>query len=367
MPVTKELKAVQPQPGKPLYLAAKDRLREAIDGGMFTPGEQMPSTKELSEQLEISLVTAHRALQELVNAGVLSRSQGKGTFVHQAYLEGRRTVSESRVGLVIRSQASLAEVYHCQVLEGIRQAANSLNVDLLLLRFDEDTRKECNGFLYVNPLPADLEAVAASANKRRSPIVVVSARAESTSNICSVGVDNVQLARQAVAHLVGHGHTQIGYVGGPDEVAANRDRWTGFVEGLSERRLTPRPQWVLKGSGWRLDERERTELIRLLSGPNRPTAIFAAGYEFALDLYGAAQTVGLKVGEALSVVGVDDPPSAAHLSPPLTTLRQPLIQLGHSAVTALVDRCRHDGAPAEHRVLQSELVIRRSSGPAPAK
>lgn len=366
MPVTKELKPVQPQPGKPLYLAAKDRLREAIDGGMFHPGEQMPSTKELSEQLEISLVTAHRALQELVNAGVLSRSQGKGTFVHQAYLEGRRTISESRVGLVLQSQASLADVYHCQVLEGIRQASNALNVDLLMLRFDEDTRKECNGFLYVNPLPADLEAVASSANKRRSPIVVVSARADSP-NVCSIGVDNAQLARQAVAHLVGHGHTQIGYVGGPDEVTNNRDRWTGFLEALSERRLSARPQWVLKGSSWRLDERERTDLIRLLSGPNRPTAIFAAGYDFALDLYGAAQTVGLKVGEALSVVGVDDPPSAAHLSPPLTTLRQPLIQLGHSAVTALVERCRHDGAPVEHRVLQAELVIRRSSGPAPVR
>jgi LacI family transcriptional regulator len=127
--------------------------------------------------------------------------------------------------------------------------------------------------------------------------------------------------------------------------------------------LPHKPQWVLKGEGWRLSERHRTELIRLLSGPNRPTAIFAAGYYFALDVYAAAQTVGLRIGETLSVVGVDDPPSAAFLSPPLTTLRQPLIQLGHSAVTALVDRCRSDAAPFENRTLQAELVIRRSSGP----
>src|SRR5438477_4188373 len=127
MPVTKDLKPVQPQPGKPLYLAAKDRIREAIDAGAFIPGEQMPSTKDLSEQLEISLVTAHRALQELVNAGVIHRSQGKGTFVHQGYLQGKRTVGESRVGLVIESQASLADVYYGQVLEGVRQAAQSLH------------------------------------------------------------------------------------------------------------------------------------------------------------------------------------------------------------------------------------------------
>ena len=64
---------------------------------------------------------------------------------------------------------------------------------------------------------------------------------------------------------------------------------------------------------------------------------------------------------------MDDPPSAGFLSPPLTTLRQPLVQLGHSAITALVDRCRTDGAPVENRLLQAELVIRRSSGPLVAK
>jgi DNA-binding LacI/PurR family transcriptional regulator len=365
MPVTKDLKPVQPQPGKPLYVAAKDRIREAIDAGAFHPGEQMPSTKELSDQLEISLVTAHRALQELVNCGVLQRSQGKGTFVHQAYLDGRRTISDMRVGLVISPEASIGDYYYAQVLEGVRQAAQSLHVDLLLLRFDEDVRKECHGFLYVHPLPSEIDALT-SGTKRRVPIVVAGARAD-TSNVLSIDIDNPQLAHQAVTHLAGHGHTQIGYVGGPDEIGNNRDRWQGFMQAVGERHLPHKPQWVLKGDAWRLNERERTELIRLLSGPNRPTAIFAAGYYFALDVYAAAQTVGLRIGETLSVVGVDDPPSAGFLSPPLTTLRQPLVQLGHSAITALVDRCRHDAAPVENRLLQAELVIRRSSGPLATK
>ena len=363
MSVTKDLKPVQPQPGKPLYLAAKDRILEAIDAGAFHPGEQMPSTKDLSDQLEISLVTAHRALQELVNAGVLQRSQGKGTFVHQAYLEGRRTVSECRVGLVLQAEASLADVHHGQILEGVRQAAHANNVDLILLRFDEDIRKECNGFLYVNPQPAELEALASPA-KRRAPVVVAGARCDQTHVAC-IDVDNLQLARQAVGHLAAHGHTNVGYLGGPDSATHFRDRWQGYVQTLAERRLQQKPQWVLKGTSWRLDERERTELIRLLSGPNRPTAIFAAGYYFALDVYAAAQTIGLQIGQNLSVVGVDDPPSAAHLAPPLTTMRQPLVQLGHTALATLVERVRHDNGPVEQRLLQAELVIRRSSG-APA-
>jgi LacI family transcriptional regulator len=107
-------------------------------------------------------------------------------------------------------------------------------------------------------------------------------------------------------------------------------------------------------------------LIRLLSGPARPTAIFAAGYYFALDVYGAAGTVGLRVPEDVSVIGVDDPPSAAHLSPPMTTLRQPLVQLGHAAVTMLCEQIQQNNGNGGSRTLCAELVVRRSTGPRPA-
>src|SRR4051794_3639497 len=100
MAATKQLKAVKPQAGRPLYASAKEALREAIDSGIFVPGEQMPSTKELSEQLNVSLVTAHRALQELVQTGVLERSQGRGTFVHSRYKERKDSLTQCRVGLV---------------------------------------------------------------------------------------------------------------------------------------------------------------------------------------------------------------------------------------------------------------------------
>src|SRR5215217_7334572 len=83
--VVKELSAVSPQPGRPLYQTVRDAVRDAIDTGLFAPGEQIPSTKDVSSQMAVSLVTAHRALQELVADGVLERAQGKGTFVHPRY------------------------------------------------------------------------------------------------------------------------------------------------------------------------------------------------------------------------------------------------------------------------------------------
>jgi LacI family transcriptional regulator len=364
---TKVLKAVVPQAGRPLYLSARDAVREAIDRGVFAPGEQMPSTKELSQQLDVSLVTAHRALQELVATGVLQRSQGKGTFVHHRYHDRKSTICHTRIGLFFHGEASLADFYHGQILDGVRQGAQQHNIDLVLLRFGEDIRNECNGFLYVNPLPDEMDALAAE-TRRRQPILSVGANprsGRSSRRISSLDVDNVELARQAVVHLTGLGHTNIAYVGTVEPLSNSLDRWQGFRAACEERGLIIGQQNVVKGASWRLDEVEKTSLIHALAAPNRPSAVFAAGYYFALDVYSAAQTVGLRVPEDLSIVGVDDPPSAAHLSPPLTTMRQPLVQLGREAVTMLFeqinDPTRDD---VVSRSLWAELVIRRSSAPA---
>ena len=122
---------------------------------------------------------------------------------------------------------------------------------------------------------------------------------------------------------------------------------------------------VIKGRHWQLEDKERMGLIRILSTAGRPTAIFAAGYSFALDVYTAASTIGLRMPTQLSVVGVDDPQSAPHLSPSLTTLRQPLVQLGHAAINALVGRIQKlPGETAAPRMLCAELIIRRSSAAA---
>ena len=357
----KALKAIVPQAGRPLYITARDAVREAIDEGVFTPGEQMPSTKELSEQLAVSLVTAHRALQELVNSGVLQRSQGKGTFVHQRYLDRKETISTTRVGLVFHNDASLADFYHAQVLEGIRQAAQSLAVDLLLLRFGLDIRNECNGYLYVDPLPEEIETMAAETN-RRQPILAIGAKSRN-KRINSIAVDNLDIAKQAVGHLASLGHQQIGYVGGADGASNSQDRWQGFQDACVEKKIAVKETNLIRTGSWKLEERDRLSLIRLLSSAARPTAIFAAGYYFTLDCYAAVATVGLRVPEDISIVGVDDPPSASHLSPPLTTLRQPLMQLGQAGITSLHELISRNSTETISRTLWPELVIRRSTAP----
>lgn len=349
---------VVPESGRPLYASVRDSLRSAIDNGVFKPGEQMPSTKELSEQMSVSLVTAHRALQELVSVGVLQRSQGKGTFIHDRYPLRKNQITESRVGLLIHREASLADYYHGQVLEGVRRESDRLNVDLILLRFGEDVRNECNGFLYLNPLPDELAEI--EVHNRRQATVVIGARG-TNSRIGSVDVDNVDLGRQAVDHLANLGHRRIMLVGGVDQNSNSRDRRAGFLAACDEHRISVPPDWLFGVPSWRLTADEQAQLAAILSRPDRPTAIVAAGYYFALDAYAAAAAAGLSVPGQLSIIGVDDPPSAEYVSPPLTTLRQPLVNLGEMAVSTLLELVRREDMQPGTRTLRAELVIRGST------
>jgi LacI family transcriptional regulator len=362
MAAPKVLKAVKPQPGRPLYATVRDVLRDAIDRGVFIPGQQMPSTKDLSEQLAVSLVTAHRALQELVTAGVLQRAQGRGTFVHEKYPERKAQIAEFRVGIVLHSEASLADYYHGQILEGVHQAAHEMGADLLLLRFGEDVRNECNGYLLVNPFPEEAEAF--STAPRRGPALVVGARCEFDDLTC-FDIDNADLSAKAVRHLFDQGHRSIGYVGGATQLSNSRDRWQGFADACREVGLVRTDQALVMAKGWRLDDDERARLVESLQASDRPTAVFASGYAFALEVYAAARAAGLRIGQDLAVVGVDDPPSAEHLTPALTTLREPLMQLGREAMSAVMHSAQESAGQGNEKLtsrkLQAELVVRESS------
>jgi len=156
--------------GTPLYAAVRDRVHQAIERGEIKPGERLPSTKALSQSMEVSLVTVHRALNELVSSGVLRRGQGRGTFVHENFAKPGHIASDLRLGLVFHPESTLADPYHGRVLQGVRDASHDHGVDLVLLRYNEDWRRECAGFIFVNPYPCLLYTSAAADDIQRLEI-----------------------------------------------------------------------------------------------------------------------------------------------------------------------------------------------------
>ncbi|MEM9913454.1 MAG: GntR family transcriptional regulator [Planctomycetota bacterium] len=356
---TKPLKPIQSKPGAPLYVSVKDAMLEAIRTGHYKPGDRLPSTKSLSEQLAVSLVTTHRAMQELEVSGVVDRVQGRGTFIKDRQdPTGRRT----RLALILQTQASLADFYHGQLLEGMHRASREENADLLILQYEQKLQADCQGYLLVNPLPEAIDQFKTD-HPRDTSLLLVGAQHPATP---SVDVDNTDLIHQAVKHVHRLGHQRIAYLGGASELSNSRDRQSGFLGVCRELGIPADQCQQLDAESWRLSDKEKMSLSQLLASPQRPTAMIAGGYYLSLDVYNAANTLGLSIPRELTVVGVDDPPSATHLYPPLTTFRQPLVELGYAAISRIVQMIHAGSADQANQKLKADLIIRESSGaPAP--
>jgi LacI family transcriptional regulator len=173
--------------------------------------------------------------------------------------------------------------------------------------------------------------------------------------------------RQAVAEVASYlqslGHQRIGYIAGPRGFMSARERREGFVEALEKRGLRIPESMIVEG-GYTYESGLAGAEI-LLSRSPRPTAIFASNDEMAAGVYRAARDLGLDVPRDLSVVGFDDGPIAGRLTPPLTTVRLPIRDIGRMAAGKLIAPDPHgrpeDGSSSS--LILPHLVVRDSCQP----
>jgi len=178
----------------------------------------------------------------------------------------------------------------------------------------------------------------------------------------SVAADGKAGAQEAVKYLADLGHTRIAHIRGRMDLDSAHQREDGYKAALEEAGI-PFDHTLVADGGFR-----RTwalgAALDLLRRPNRPTAIFAANDVSALGVYDAAKQLGLRIPEDLSVVGFDDIPEAKAAEPSLTTVTQPLHEMGGRALDVLLDMLKGKEVPM-HSHLATRLVIRESTGPVP--
>ncbi|MBA2382272.1 MAG: LacI family DNA-binding transcriptional regulator [Chloroflexi bacterium] len=205
------------------------------------------------------------------------------------------------------------------------------------------------------------DALRAQLSTRGIPYVVVDPTGEPLHDTPSVGATNWNGGLTATRHLLGLGHRRIAVIGGPEWILCSRARIDGYRAAMDEAGVGVDPAFISHG---KFHVEEGIETGRALLGlPNRPTAIFAGNDLQALGVYQAARELRLHIPEDLSVVGFDDLPVAQWVSPPLTTVRQPLIEMA-TAAAEMVLAIAAGEEPAQMRVeLSTELVIRESTAP----
>jgi LacI family transcriptional regulator len=195
--------------------------------------------------------------------------------------------------------------------------------------------------------------------RRGTPIVVVE-RTMPGVELDAVEIDNFQGAYDAAAHLVALGHRRIGCITGLPDSDLNAARLRGYTQALEAVGLPVDPELIRSGdydagSGVR-------HASMLLAGANPPTAVFAFNDLMAMGVMQAAQARGLRIPDDLAVIGFDGLPLTAFTSPPLSTVEQPVAEMGAAAIAMLIERIRgHAVGAARVKIFPAKLVARAST------
>lgn len=278
------------------------------------------------------------------------------------------TKRSGSVGVVIPEPTAqlFGDPFFPRVLRGISEALAEEELQLVLLmpevRADE-VRVEgylaaghVDGVLLISlhgsdPLPEDLRA--------RGIPVVVGGRPPS-AGITYVDVDNQRGAGMAVQHLLANGRRRVATIAGPQDMPAGADRLAGYHEALGtaglpvDERLVEIADFSLEGG--------RSAMERLLARAPGVDALFVASDLMAMGALATLQAAGRRVPEDVAVVGFDDSPLAAQAHPPLSSVRQPIEEMGREMARLLTRMIASRDRAARRVILATELVVRASSG-----
>jgi DNA-binding LacI/PurR family transcriptional regulator len=193
----------------------------------------------------------------------------------------------------------------------------------------------------------------------RIPCVIIDPGIEPQPGVLSVGATNWAGSYAAAQHLVSLGHTRVAVVGAGTDIAS-RARVDGFKSALDAAGLRLEPQFERHADWTRTGARAQADI--LFESPQPPTAVFACSDRMASGVYLSARQHGLSIPEDVSVVGFDDLPEVCWMSPELTTVRQPMEEMGHAALQLLLTRNRSRRQGGDRIELSTVLVHRESTG-----
>jgi LacI family transcriptional regulator len=190
--------------------------------------------------------------------------------------------------------------------------------------------------------------------------VVVIDRRMSNIEVDTVLADNFKGAFLAVQHLTQLGHKRIGVVSGPLHLTSARERYTGYLQAMSDAQLAVETGLTRFGdyrqaSGYALTR-------ELLEMPDPPSALFIANNQMTIGAMNAIHDGGWLIPDDVAVIGFDDLPWAVSLNPPLTTVAQPTFEIGTGAADLLMIRIANPDRPSRTLVFETRLIVRESSG-----
>ena len=319
---------------------------------------------EVARHAGVSIATVSRAHRNAARVSPQMRERVQRAIAELGYRPSRLGRSLARghhdaTGIVF---PDLSGPYYSAVILGFEEASAAEGQSVMILATHGrsasgsqvlDLADRADGLVLFGQTVGD--EIVEELERRRVPMVLLARPAHGHAD--SVRAENRSTAAALTDHLFGHGHRRLLFLGDPDASPDAGERWLGFADAhaAAGRRPADAVRCGFRTADGALAARP------ILAADRLPDAILCANDEIAMGVLEAAREARVSIPEDLAVSGWDDIPAAGHLAPPLTTVRQPMLDLGRRAAELLRDRIAGRSEPL-HELLPTELVIRSSCG-----
>ena len=337
---------------------------------------QQATMVNVAEHAGVSIKTVSRVLNCAQNGKPATRAKVKQAMEALGYrpnsparmLAGNRTYL---VGLIYNASSG----YITSIQNGVLCACRPEHYDLLIHPCSYTapslpdqirefiTPPRVDGLILVPPV-SDIDGVRELVHELGIPSVVISGEPldETDWAICT---NDREISKEMVRHLYRLGHQSIAFVRGHPAHKAMDNRYRGYLDGMAEAEINVDESIVVQGEN--TFESGIDCGIRLMRRQPRPTAVFCANDHMAAGVIKVAHERKLEIPRDLSVTGFDDLPIAEHVWPQLTTIRQPLEPMAQLAASQLIGLIRNETPKELRQVIESQMVVRQSTGPAPTE
>ena len=336
-----------------------------------TMSRQPVTLKDLAKALGVSPSTVSRALKdshEISDATKQAVWRLAQKLDYQPNLIAQRLLSRRSytVGVIV---PEISYFFNSEAIRGIEDILLKAGYNLTICQTHESYSREvqhCENLLanrvdgIISSISGETQQLAHFHRIREQGIpLVLFDRGFNVPNVSKVMIDNEEAAATGVAHLIGTGCRRIAFLMGPANLPIANARKRGYLRALEAAAIPFDPALTChcQFSG----DMGLAAAMRLLRLSPRPDAIFAINDRIALGVLAAARKLGLRVPEDLSVLGFNDEPYSALLSPSLSTILQPAYPMGQEAARMFLRQLEDPAAPPEVRILQTRLVVREST------
>jgi DNA-binding LacI/PurR family transcriptional regulator len=326
--------------------------------------------RDIAELAGVSIATVSRAVNGRGDVSEQTRTLVRRIAREHGYTASRdaRGLSTGRTGLIGVTLPMIHPTYFSSIVASVAAALDEHDMRIVLCPTLHQHDREItlierlmhgttDGAILV--LPEESSSELRALVRRGYRYVVVDPGEQPDEDIPAVSAAHSAGADQAVRHLLHLGHRRIAAITGPRGRMATEERLHGYEAAMAAAELPPDARLVVE-SNFKV-EGGFDATVQLLDLADRPTAIFAFNDPMAIGAIRAARSRGLRIPEDLSIVGFDDTTEAQFVTPALTTVRQPLTEMGRAAVDVLLGLLNNQPPEARHVELATRLVVRDST------